>query len=109
MHLEPPGFPSVWQDLQGAFSMRVISGAAIIYTGDVYSYIPTDATHANEYALRVIPVPEPHLGAFFVIITIVSLIRGLGVHRRGGVQQAGCTESRDRVAVPIGASLARGR
>ena len=59
LELRPPMFQSTWQDLQGAFSLTVLSGSASINDIDLSSYIPIDSTHANLYHQQIILVPEP--------------------------------------------------
>jgi hypothetical protein len=57
--LSSPSFDNVWQDLQGAFSMTVLSGSASISDAEITSYIPFDYMHARVYRETLSSFPEP--------------------------------------------------
>lgn len=77
--LSEPVFPNVWQDLQGAFSFRVITGAAVINSVEVKSLIPHQpgGLFADVYGFaNVLVVPEPSPGIIFLALLVgVAFIR----------------------------------
>lgn len=78
LELRAPVFENVWQDLQGAFSMTVLSGAAAINSIDVRSYVPYQqpTLYARIFGERITFVPES--SSIFLIVVALS---GLLLHR----------------------------
>ena len=76
--LSAPAFPNVWQDLQGAFSFRVITGAVMINSIDVKSLIPHQPVglFADVYGFtNVLVVPEPSPGIIFMALLFGFVFR----------------------------------
>ena len=82
MDLHPPMFQNVWQDLQGAFSLTVLSGSASINDVDLFSYIPIDSTHANLYHQQITLVPEPTSGVMLATAGIAGLLWTMNRRRK---------------------------
>ncbi|HEY5893289.1 MAG TPA: PEP-CTERM sorting domain-containing protein [Chthoniobacterales bacterium] len=85
--LYPPNFPNVWQDLQGAFSMTVLSGSAQITDIEIVSYIPIDAINSMAYRQQFTPVPEPASTALFSMTAIFGFVWST---RRSRVSPSDC-------------------
>ena len=76
--LSAPDFPNVWQDLQGAFSFRVITGAVAINSIEVKSLVPHQpgGLFADVYGFaNVLVVPEPSPGIIFIALLIGFVFR----------------------------------